>query len=145
MSEQAVILHVRPAPAPDGGGSPPLADRLDRPVRTASSTDAALGVLTETDVAAVVCDHAPEDGLDGLAALEAIRADCPSLPAVLATDEPDGRVAAEATRLGVSEYVPRSEVDPADRVRELVRGARAPRCRGPANGNSSETTRRCNG
>ncbi len=81
---------------------------------------AALGVLDGVPVDAVVCDHVPADGLDGLSVLEAVRAERPELPVVLATDEPDGRVAAEATRLGVTEYVPRSDTDPTDRVRELV-------------------------
>ncbi|MBX0305125.1 PAS domain S-box protein [Haloarcula salinisoli] len=121
MSEQAVILHVRPDSAADGGVSQPLSDRTNRPVRTASSPAEALEVLAATGVAAAVCDHAPEDGLDGLAVLDAIRGDYPELPVLLCTHEPDGRVAAEATRLDVTEYVPRSEVEPADRVRELVR------------------------
>jgi len=121
MSEQAPILHVRPRSAPDGGVSETLSDRLDRPVRTVTSAEAALALLARTDVAAAVCDHATEDGLDGLAVLEAIRGDYPELPVLLCTPEPDGRVAAEATRLDVTEYVPRSEAEPADRVRERLR------------------------
>src|SRR6056297_1209885 len=120
MSEQAVILHVRPVSATDGGRSRPLAERLDSPVRTASSRDAALDALADTEVSAVVCDHAPDDGFDGLAVLEAIRADRPELPVLLCTDEPDGRVAAEATRRGVTEYVPRSDTDPVERLGSVV-------------------------
>lgn len=120
MSEQAVILHVRPEPATDGGFAPSLTERTDRPVRTASSLDAALEVLAATDVGAVVCDHAPDEGLDGLAVLEAIRADRPSLPVLLCTGQPDGRVAAAATRLGVTEYVPRSDTDPVDRLDSVI-------------------------
>ena len=120
MSEQAPILHIRPESATDGGVAQSLARQLDRPVRTASATAEALDILAETDVAAVVCDHAPEDGLDALAALEAIRAERPNLPVVLATDEPDGLVAAEATRLGVTEYVPRSDGDPVERLQALL-------------------------
>ncbi|WP_324663761.1 PAS domain S-box protein [Haloarcula sediminis] len=120
MSEQVVVLHVRPEPATAGVGSLPLVEGLDRPVRTANSPESALDAVAEVAVAAVVCDHAPAEGLDGLAVLEAIRADRPDLPVVLATAEPDGRVAAAATRLGVTEYAPRSETDLTERVRALV-------------------------
>ncbi|MDS0283649.1 PAS domain S-box protein [Haloarcula onubensis] len=130
MSEQAVILHVRPEPATDGGVSRPLSRHFDRPVRTASAVDSALAVLGETAVAAVVCDHAPDAGLDGLAVLKAVRADYPAVPVVLCTDEPDGRVAAAATRLDVTEYVPRSETDPTDRLRALLRDAEPSRLDG---------------
>jgi PAS domain S-box-containing protein len=126
MFEQAVILHVRPGSAPYGGVSQTLSDRMDRPVLTASSPEGALEVIATTDVGAVVCDHAPDSGLDGLAVLEAVRGDHLELPVLLCTGEPDGRVAAEATRLDVTEYAPRSEVEPADRVRALVREDSAP-------------------
>lgn len=135
MSEQAVILHVRPESATDGGVSRSLTERLDRPVRTASSPDAALEVLADAVVAAVLCDHAPEDGLDGLAVLEAIRAHHRDVPVVLCTGQPDGLVAAAATRLGVTEYVPRSDTDPAERLRDLVTDSLS----GPATGTLAES------
>jgi len=118
MSTQAVVLHVRPESASDGGAERSLG--LDWPVRTVRSREAALSALAETDVAAVVVDHAPDSGLDGLPLLEAVRADWPALPVVLCTDRPDGRVAAAATRLDVSEYVPRSETEPGDRLAALL-------------------------
>ena len=121
MSQQGAILHVSPGSATDASHSPSLGEKLDRTVRTAGSRDGTLAALAGTAVSAVICDHAPEDGLDGLAVLEAIRAERPSLPVLVVTDGPDGLVAAEATRLGVTEYVPRSDADPADRVRALVR------------------------
>ncbi|WP_262180873.1 PAS domain S-box protein [Haloarcula laminariae] len=129
MSEQAIVLHVRPTPT-GGDGLSPLSEGLDRPVRTANAPAAALDAIDEAHVAAIVCEHAPDEGLDGLAVLEAVRADRPEIPVVLVTDEPDGRVAAAATRLGVTEYVHRTDTDPTERVRELVREASTPATRG---------------
>jgi len=80
----------------------------------------ALESLASTHYDFVVCDHAPEAGLDGLAVLEAIRAEYPTMPVYLCTEEPDGSVAARATQLGVTEYVPRSEVSLASRLPDAV-------------------------
>ncbi|PYZ02869.1 hypothetical protein C8039_07960 [Halogeometricum sp. wsp3] len=48
------------------------------------------------------------------------------LPVVHSTAEPDGTVAARATRLDVTEYVPRSEVSLTDRVYDIVTQGREP-------------------
>jgi len=122
MSDQPVVLHVRPDRASDDetGGFPGI-------VRTAQSDDAALEALAAVSPDYVVCDHAPAAGIDGLALLESVRGAHPDIPVLLCTDDPDGTVAARATRLGVTEYVPRSETDPADRIRALEeRAAREP-------------------
>jgi len=125
MSEQAVVLYVRPASATDGGGAESSVQRLNRQIRTVTSAEAALDALESTHVVAVLCDHVPSEGVDGLALLDAVRSDRPDLPVLLCTAEPDGLVAAEATRLGVTEYVPRSETDPVERVRAVLADADA--------------------
>ncbi|WP_254271788.1 PAS domain S-box protein [Haloarcula marina] len=119
MSEQTVVLHVRPTPVADGARSLSLTADPALAVQTATSRADALDSLSTTAVDYVVCDHAPDAGLDGLEILKAISASHPELPVLLCTGTPDGRVAAEATRLGVTEYVPRSETPPEDRIRAL--------------------------
>ena len=116
MPEVPVVLHVRPESATDGGVSLQSDDRDAYRVRAVDSAGAALDLLASAAVDAVVCEHAPETGLDGVATVDAIRTEHPTLPILLCTDEPDGRVAAAATRHGVTEYVPRSETDPTERL-----------------------------
>ena len=105
MSEQPVVVYVGPEPMRNGGtlsaGS----------VRTAASVDELLATLNGSRPACIVCDHAPADGADGLDILESVRSRYPDIPFLLCTDEPDGTVAARATQLGVTEYIPRAEVD----------------------------------
>lgn len=79
-----------------GGDLPPLSGTLD--VETATPGDLP-DCLDGVDCA--VCDG--DD--DGLTALRRLRKGRPGLPAILYTDEPDGRLAAAATRQGVDEYV----------------------------------------
>jgi PAS domain S-box-containing protein len=105
MSDKPVVVSVGPDSL--GGGR----ERALGTVRGVSSVAAALETLAATTPDCVVVDHAPEDGVDGLAVLDDIRDAYPTVPVVLCTDRPDGTVAAQATQLGVTEYVPRSEVD----------------------------------
>jgi len=111
MSEQPVVVYVGPEP-----------DQTE--VRgsqtTVSTADGVLETLSETAPACLVCAHAPDAGADGLAVLERVRERYSDLPVVLWTDEPDGTVAARATQLGVTEYVPRREVDLEERLRALL-------------------------
>ena len=102
----------------------PWADGLEADgwdVASATSTRTALSVLGTTDVACVVVDGA--DGADGdtdpLDALAGVREFGYDQPVLVTTTEPDGELAAAATRLGVTEYVPRAATDEslADRVR----------------------------
>jgi len=120
MSEQAAVLHVRPDSATDRSVSRTLPAQSDWSVHTVGSREAALDGLSVRAIDCVVCDHAPEAGLNALAVLEAIRDEYPMVPVLLCTDRPDGLVAAEATRLGVTEYVPTSDYDVADRLRTLL-------------------------
>ncbi|WP_135304459.1 PAS domain S-box protein [Haloarcula amylovorans] len=120
MSEQPVVLHVRPERVADGVQSLSLESEMGLSVTAVTSREAALETLSTIDPDYLVCEHAPEDGLDGLGVLDTIGGVRPGLPVLLCTEEPDGQVAAEATRRGVAEYVPRSETDPANRVRTLA-------------------------
>ncbi|ELZ25617.1 multi-sensor signal transduction histidine kinase [Halosimplex carlsbadense 2-9-1] len=90
-------------------------------VAEATSTRTALSILGTTDVACVVIDGT--DGADGdtdpLDALGGVREFGYDQPVLVTTTEPDGELAAAATRLGVTEYVPRAASDESlvDRVR----------------------------
>ncbi|QLH84697.1 PAS domain S-box protein [Halosimplex pelagicum] len=89
----------------------------------AASTRAALSTLGTGDVACVVVERGDgagaDDGVDPLDALAGVREFGYDQPVLVTTAEPDGELAAGATRLGVTEYVPRStgETSLADRVR----------------------------
>ncbi|WP_241692970.1 PAS domain S-box protein [Haloarcula limicola] len=120
MSEKPAVLHVRPERVADGTQSLSLERGAGLSVTAVTSRDAALETLSSTDPDYLVCEHRPDDGLDGLAVVDAVGDARPDLPALLCTAEPDGRVAAEATRRGVAEYVPRSETDPGERLRALA-------------------------
>ncbi|RLM89930.1 PAS domain S-box protein [Haloarcula sp. Atlit-7R] len=90
----------------------------------------ALSELAEHAYDAVVCEQHLSGGETGLEALAAIREQYDALPVVLCTAEPDGSVAARATRLDVTEYVPRSDVSLTDRVYDIVTQGREPAGRG---------------
>ncbi|QIO23627.1 PAS domain S-box protein [Haloarcula sp. JP-L23] len=126
MSEQSVVLHVRPATVADGVTSLSLPAGPAVEVTSVTSRDAALDTAAAIDPDVVVCDHVPSAGLDGLAVLDALSDRHPDVPVLLCTPGPDGSVAAEATRRGATEYVPRSETDPAERVRAVRTGGDGP-------------------
>ncbi|MFC6864643.1 PAS domain S-box protein [Halomicroarcula sp. GCM10025817] len=115
MTGSPLLLYVRA----DGDGSLQTGGAT---VRTATTRDEALAVLSETDPDAVVCDQTLDGPDTGLDVLESIRERDADLPVVLCTDAPDGEVAARATQLGVTEYVPRSEVSLEARLADLVDG-----------------------
>ncbi|MFC7251149.1 PAS domain S-box protein [Halomicroarcula sp. GCM10025324] len=103
MTGSRLLLHVR---GDDDGPVEPDGTT----VRTARTEAEAVAVLTEIEPDVVVCEHDLDGDATGLDVLAAIRDQDPNLPVVLCTDDPDGQVAAKATQLGVTEYVPRSEV-----------------------------------
>ena len=115
-------------------------DGLD--VVSAASTRAALATLGTEDVRCAVIGGEAGDGtapapLDALAGVREFEYDQPVL---LTSAEPDGELAAAATRLGVTEYVPRSTTDESlsDRVRaNLPRGA-AESPRAPADADATD-------
>lgn len=73
-------------------------------VTTTTSGPAGLRTLMETDFDCVVSDYEMPE-MDGLAFLEAVRADHPDLPFVLFTGEGSESVASDAISAGVSAYV----------------------------------------
>jgi len=116
MSDMPHLLYVGPADE-DADTAPPDASVS---VTTVTTATGALSELADHDYEAVVCEqHLPgaETGLDVLAA---IREEDDALPVVLTTTEPDGVVAARATQLDATEYVPRSDVDLVDRVSAIL-------------------------
>ncbi|MFC7020290.1 MULTISPECIES: PAS domain S-box protein [Haloarcula] len=115
MTGSPLLLYVRA----DGDGSLQTGGAT---VRTATTRDEALAVLSETTPDAVVCDQTLDGPDTGLDLLESIRERNADLPVVLCTDDPDGGVAARATQLGVTEYVPRSEVSLEARLADLIDG-----------------------
>ena len=116
MSDMPHLLYVGPA---DEG-----ADRAapDESVSVTAVTTAtgALSELADRAYDAVICEQELPGAETGLDVLAAIREQDTTLPVVLCTAEPDGTVAARATRLNVTEYVPRSEVALTDRVYDIV-------------------------
>ncbi|MBX0324480.1 PAS domain S-box protein [Halomicroarcula sp. F13] len=126
MSEQFVVLHVRPATVADGVTSLSLSAGPAAEVTSVTSRDAALDTAAAVDPDVVVCEHVPGAGLDGLAVLDALTDRHPDVPVLLCTPDPDGSVAAEATRRGATEYVPRSETDPVERIRAVRTGRDGP-------------------
>jgi PAS domain S-box-containing protein len=122
MSDMPNLLYVCPA-GEDADTAIP-----DAPVSVtavATVTDA-LSELAEHGYDAVVCEQHLSGSETGLDVLAAIREQYDALPVVLCTAEPDGTVAARATRLDVTEYVPRSEVSLTDRVYDIVTQGREP-------------------
>jgi PAS domain S-box-containing protein len=116
MSEMPHLLYVGPADADADTATPATPTSI---TAVTSATDA-LSELADRAYDAVICEqHLPgaETGLDVLAA---IREQYDALPVVLCTDEPDGEVAARATQLAVTEYVPRSDIDLATRVDAIL-------------------------
>ena len=119
MSDTPNLLYVGPADEDADTATP------DTTVSVTTATDA-LSELADRTYDAVVCEQSLPGAESGLDVLGAIRAEYPTLPVVLTTAEPDGVVAARATRLGVTEYVPRSEVSLPDRVYDIATQGRDP-------------------
>jgi PAS domain S-box-containing protein len=117
MSAQPAVVHVRPES--DAIATLPTADW---DVTTAASIEYVRDILGGAEPDCLLCEHAPDAGLDCLDVLASVRDTNPSLPILVYTAEPDGTVAAEATRLDVTEYITASETDPAERVRSHLSG-----------------------
>jgi PAS domain S-box-containing protein len=113
--DRPTVVHVRPAEGPVLDPEGVAVDRV-------TGVEGALSVLPAADC--VVCEQTG-DAATGLQALRAVREAYPAVPTVLCTSAPDGEVASEATRLGVTEYVPRSGDRPVtERVRVVAAGGR---------------------
>jgi len=93
-------------------------------VTTETTVEMALGHLTSGErIDCVVSDHDLPD-TDGIALLEAVRVQRPTLPFVLFTDGGDERVASRAISLDVTEYLVRDvEADQWGRLRGLIENA----------------------
>ncbi|AEM57662.1 hypothetical protein HISP_10530 [Haloarcula hispanica N601] len=116
MSDTPHLLYVGLV---DADTATPDASVAVTPVTTAAD---ALSELADRDYAAVICEQELPGDETGLDVLAAIREQYDALPIVLCTAEPDGEVAARATQLAVTEYVPRSDVDLATRVGDILTG-----------------------
>ena len=114
MSDMPHLLYVGLA---DADTATPDASVAVTPVTTAVG---ALSELSDRAYDAVICEQELPGDETGLDVLAAIRERYDALPVVLCTAEPDGAVAARATQLAVTEYVPRSDVDLATRVGDIV-------------------------
>jgi PAS domain S-box-containing protein len=117
MSEQPAVVHVRPESHPTV-----TLPTADWDVTTAASIEHVQDILGRAEPDCLLCEHAPDAGLDGIEMLSTVRDIYPSLPILVYTSEPDGTVAAEATRLDVTEYIAASETDPIERVRAHLSG-----------------------
>ncbi|MBX0323244.1 PAS domain S-box protein [Halomicroarcula sp. F13] len=105
MVDEVTVLCVD-----DRGAAESTGDRLERmddrfSVRTATSTSDALSVLDGSSVDCVVSAFELTDR-DGLALLDAVRAEYPDLPFVLFAAEGSDRVASEAVARGATAYLP---------------------------------------
>ncbi len=119
MSEEPHVIYV--CQSPIGGDVTALSARIDT-VHSAAELSA---LLRDHEPAVVVSEYALDSRETGLDVLSRVRRTAPEVPFVLCTDEPDGEVASAATRLGVSEYVPRcgdAETDLADRIEPYIEG-----------------------
>lgn len=117
------VVHVRPGDGLVGGD---LGD-LSIPGRSVHvdvvESVAQLQPLLSDGPDLVVTEYSLPGRATGLDVLSRVRQVAPDLPVVLCTDDPDGEVASAATRLGVTEYVPRasdSEDSLVDRVADLL-------------------------
>ncbi|WP_123539321.1 PAS domain S-box protein [Halosimplex salinum] len=113
------VLAVGPA------GGRGWTDELDADgwvVDAVGSTRGALSVLATSDVDCVVVEHC--DAVDGLDVVTGVREFGYREPVLLVSERPDGKLAAAATRLGVTEYYPREAADESlpDRVQAQISG-----------------------
>ncbi|MFU1780630.1 PAS domain S-box protein [Haloarcula japonica] len=133
MSETPSLLSVGLA---DGDADTALHDGSFT-VTQVDTAAATLAELADRTYDAVVCEQDLSGEETGLDVLAAIREEDDMLPVVLTTAAPDGVVAARATQLNATEYVPRSDVDLADRVFDVIAQQRSGRA---ATGSDELTT-----
>ena len=113
------IVHVRPGDELVGGdlGGLSVPGRSVRVDVVESVVQVQEHLTSGTDL--VVTEYSLPGRETGLDVLSRVRQVEPDLPVVLCTNDPDGEVASAATRLGVTEYVPRTS-DSEDSLRDRV-------------------------
>lgn len=125
MSEHPIVVQV------EGGDRRVHVEDGSIELVTVSDSDTALERADDSGVDCVVTPYVlAEEGKTGLDLLAAVRKRRRELPVILWTADPDGDVAADATRQGVTEYVPLSSHDDpsaylATRARAAVERSRA--------------------
>src|SRR5262245_24037852 len=87
-------------------------------VRQLGDPDRVTGVISEFDFDCVLMDYNMPQ-MDGLSLARELRARSPYLPLVMVTGVGDETLAADAVRSGVSDYIPKSRINP-DAVRRAV-------------------------
>ncbi|QLH84477.1 ATP-binding protein [Halosimplex pelagicum] len=127
------VLHVDDEPESADLAAAVEAANERLAVETVPSAEEGLDRLADGEVDCVVSEYDLE-GRDGVAFLEAVRADYPELPFVLFTDEGSEAAASEAISAGVTDYLRKgSDADRsaelADRIEAAVESARAERTR----------------
>lgn len=90
----------------------------DVDVTVVSTVESAIEALVDDHFDAVVCVAAGDRSWT-LGTIEAIRSADASIPILLTTSDPDGRLASEATRRGATDYVVSSE-NLGDRIHETI-------------------------
>jgi PAS domain S-box-containing protein len=125
------VLHVDDDPGAADAVATVLGDEGEMIVETVAGARVALDRLADLDVDCVVSNHDPPD-LDGVALLEAVRADDPDLPFLLFTGTGGEAVASRAISAGVTDYLRKGDdlercAVLADRVRTAVERYRSRR------------------
>lgn len=136
-SETVRVVHCSGTAAPL-----PADDSTELAVQSVADRQATLGAVTSGDVDCVCVAQALDGGTTGLEVVAAVREQAPAVATVLYTAEPDGVVAADASRVGVTEYAALELLEErgetlADRVRAAV--ARVERERHPATASDDPT------
>jgi CheY-like chemotaxis protein len=117
MSDSYRVLYAGRGPPEGNGPFPPEGGELS----AVGTLEAARDAVADGGVDCVVSEQDLPDG-EGLDLLEAVRRERPGLPFVLFADGSE-RLAADAVAADVTEYVPRSPVDAAERLGERVGNA----------------------
>jgi hypothetical protein len=87
-------------------------------VRQVGDPDRAISLIGEVELDCVLIDYSMPQ-MDGLSLAREMRALSPYLPLVMVTGVGDETLAADAVRSGVSDYIPKSRINP-DAVRRAV-------------------------
>src|SRR5437016_9424761 len=87
-------------------------------VRQVGDPDKVPGLISEFKFDCVLMDYNMPQ-MDGLSLAKRLRANSPYLPVVMVTGVGDETLAADAVRSGVSDYIPKSRINP-DSVRRAV-------------------------
>ncbi|MFB6097089.1 MAG: response regulator [Haloferacaceae archaeon] len=105
FDETIRVLHVDDEPS-FGELAGEFLERADDgiAVRTASSAERGLDLLSEHEIDCLVSDY-DMPGMDGIAFLEAVRREYPDLPFILYTGKGSEEIASEAISAGVTDYL----------------------------------------